>query len=142
MDEEGIIATSRFDERQRAGGTLSGEALVGLYGTRRVARLRLTVCTSAAAEYEGQPVHRAITRQLRSAGIGGTASLRGVWGFHGDRAPHGDRFLQLKHRVPVVTTETGPPEQVAEAFDVIDKMTAERGLVTAETVTEVRPADG
>lgn len=37
MDEEGIIATSRFDERQRAGGTLSGEALIGLYGTRRVA---------------------------------------------------------------------------------------------------------
>jgi len=117
-------------------------AAAGAGGQGGPDRLKLTVYTSAAAEYEGQPVYRAITRQLRSAGIGGMTSLRGIWGFHGDRAPHGDRFLQLKHRVPVVTTVTGPPEQVAEAFDVIDKMTAERGLVTAETVTEVRPAGG
>lgn len=126
---------------KRGGQLLSRPpAVAGAGGQGGPAWLKLTVYTSGAAQHEGQPVHRAITRQLRSAGIGGTTSLRGIWGFHGDRAPHGDRFLQLKHRAPVVTTVTGPPEQVAEAFDVIDKMTAERGLVTAETVTEVRPA--
>ena len=106
-------------------------------GRGPLTRLKLTVYTSEATQHEGQPVYRAITRQLRSAGISGVTSLRGIWGFHGDRAPHGDRFLQLRHRVPVVTTVIGPPEQADEAFGVIDKMTAERGLVTAETVTEV-----
>jgi PII-like signaling protein len=31
-------------------------------------RQKLTVCTSEAARHEGQPIHRAIVRQLRSAG--------------------------------------------------------------------------
>jgi hypothetical protein len=92
VNEEGIIATSRFDERQRAGGTLPGEALLGMYGTRRVA------ASTLLRGAEGTPL-----------------TVIAV-----DTSPHiavgsGDRFLQLKHRVPV----------------------AERGLVTAEAVTEV-----
>ena len=113
------------------------QAIPGTGGQDTLTRLKLTIYTSEAAQHEGQPVYRAITRELRSAGISGATSARGIWGFHGDRAPHGDRFLQLRHRVPVVTTVTGAPEQADQAFDVIDKMTAERGLVTAETVTEV-----
>lgn len=102
---------------------------------------KLTIVTSEATMHDGKrPLHAELLLRLRASQLSGATSLRGIWGFHGDRAPHGDRFLQLKHRAPVVTTVTGPPEQVAEAFDVIDKMTAERGLVTAETVTEVRPA--
>jgi PII-like signaling protein len=113
------------------------QAVPGADGRDPLTRLKLTVYTSEATQHEGQPAYRAITRQLRSAGISETTSLRGIWGFHGDRAPHGDHFLQLRHRVPVVTTMIGPPEQADEAFGVIDKMTIERGLVTAETVTEV-----
>jgi PII-like signaling protein len=56
-------------------------------------RVRLTVYTSGAARHDGQPAHRAIVRQLRSAGVTGATSLRGTWGYHGDHAPHGDRRL-------------------------------------------------
>ena len=46
-----------------------------------------------AARHNGEPIHRTIVRQLRSASINGATTERGVWGFHGDHAPHGDRFL-------------------------------------------------
>ena len=35
----------------------------------------------------------------------GATCLRGIWGFHGDHAPHGDRLLQLRRHVPVVTID-------------------------------------
>jgi PII-like signaling protein len=95
---------------------------------------RLTVYTSEATRHEGQPVHRAIIRRLRSAGLGGATSIRGIWGFHGDHAPHGDHFPHRGHHVPVITTVTDTPELISAAFDVVDTLTQERGLVTAETV--------
>ena len=55
---------------------------------------KLMVYTSEAARHDGQPIHRAIVRRLRSASISGATTTRGIWGFHGDHAPHGDHFLQ------------------------------------------------
>jgi PII-like signaling protein len=95
---------------------------------------KLMVYTSEATRHSGQPVHRAIVRQLRSAGLSGATSARGIWGFHGEHAPHGDHFPHLGHHLPVVTTVIGTPEQICTAFDAVDAMTPERGLVTAETV--------
>ena len=46
---------------------------------------KLTVYTSQAAKAQGQPIHRAIVRRLRSATISGATTHRGVWGFHVDR---------------------------------------------------------
>lgn len=60
--------------------------------------------------------------------------LRGIWGFHGDHRPHGDRLLTLARRVPVVTIVVDTPERIADSFDVIDELTAEHGLVTSEMV--------
>ena len=54
-------------------------------------------------------------RRLRSAGISGTTTLRGIWGFHGDHAPHGDRLLQLGRHVPTVTIVIDTPERIATA---------------------------
>ena len=99
---------------------------------------KLTVYTSEAARHEGQPVHRAIVRRLRSAGISGATTHRGFWGFHGDRPPHGDRLLQLERHVPTVTTVIDTAERIFAAFDIIDELTKERGLVTSETVLAVR----
>jgi PII-like signaling protein len=104
--------------------------------------LKLTVYTSEAARHDGQPVHRAIIRRLRPAGISGATTLRGIWGFHGDHAPHGDHLLQLGRHVPVVTTVIDTPEHVSAAFDVIDALTSEGGLVTVETVLAAEPAAG
>jgi len=99
---------------------------------------KLMIYTSEAALHDGQPVHRAIVRQLRRTGIGGATTLRGVWGFHGDHGPHGDRLFQLGRQVPVVTVVIDSPERIAAAFEVIDELTTEQGLVTSETVPAMR----
>lgn len=99
---------------------------------------KLMVHTSEAALHEGQPIHRAIVRRLRDTGISGATTLRGVWGFHGERPPHGDRLLQVGRRVPVVTVVIDTPERIATAFRVIDELTAEQGIVTSETVPAIR----
>jgi PII-like signaling protein len=57
-----------------------------------------------------------------------------VWGFHGDHAPHGDRLLQLRRRVPVLTTVVDSPERVQDVFEIVDRMTQHSGLVTSELV--------
>jgi PII-like signaling protein len=104
------------------------------------AQLKLTVYTSEAARHDGQPVHRAIVRSLPSAGITEVTTVRGIWGYHGDHAPHGDHFPRPTRHVPVVTTVIGTLEGISAAFDAIDPLTAERGLVTVETVLAMRPA--
>ena len=101
---------------------------------------KLMVYTSEAALHDGQPVHRAIVRRLRAAGISGATTQRGMWGFHGDHAPHGDRLLQLGRRVPAVTIVIDSPGRIAVAFAIIDELTATRGLVTSERVPAIRPA--
>jgi PII-like signaling protein len=103
-------------------------------------RIKLTAYTSEAARHDGQPAHRAIVRLLRSAEVSGVTSQRGIWGFHGDHAPHGDHSHRHGHHVPVVTTVVDTPERIAVAFDVIDSLTAGRGLVTAEAVLAPQPA--
>jgi PII-like signaling protein len=101
---------------------------------------KLMVYTSEAALIDGQPIHRAIVRRLRSAGISGATTQRGIWGFHGDHAPHGDRLLQLGRHVPAVTEVIDAPERIAVAFAVIDELTRDQGLVTSEVVPAMRPA--
>lgn len=106
------------------------------------ARLKLSVYTSEAARHEGQPVHRAVARQLGLAGVESVTTVHGIWGFHADHAPHGDHFPHRGRHVPVVTTVTGTPERISAAFDAVGTLTAERGLVTVQTVLAVQLAAG
>jgi PII-like signaling protein len=99
---------------------------------------KLMVYTSEAALHRGQPIHRAVVRQLRAAGIAGATTQRGIWGFHGDHTPHGDRLLQVGRHVPAVSVVIDAPERIAAAFSIIDELTREQGLVTSETVPAVR----
>ena len=122
-----------------AAGTADADADAAMGMTPQ---LKLTVYTSEAARHEGQPVHRAIVRSLSAVEISEVTTVRGIWGYHGDHAPHGDHFPRQAHHVPVVTTIIGPPERISDAFDVIDPITPERGLVTVETVMAAWPADG
>ena len=103
---------------------------------------KLMVYTSEAAQHQGQSVHRAIVRRLRSAGLSGATTQRGIWGFHGDHAPHGDRLLQLGRHVPAVTIVIDTPDRISAAFSVIDELTSERGLVTSEIVPAMRASAG
>jgi PII-like signaling protein len=103
---------------------------------------KLMVYTSESALAGGQPIHRAIVRRLRAAGVSGATTQRGVWGFHGDHAPHGDRLLQVGRRVPALTVVIDAPDRIARAFAIVDELTREQGLVTSETVPAMRAAAG
>ncbi|MGA8247812.1 MAG: DUF190 domain-containing protein [Nocardioides sp.] len=102
---------------------------------------KLTVYTSESHLHAGEPVHRGIIRRLRQTQASGATSLRGVWGYHGDHAPHGDRLLQLGRHAPVVTVVVDTPQRIAASFDVIDELTSEHGLVTAEMVPAMQYVD-
>lgn len=95
---------------------------------------KLMVYTSEAARYHGQPIHQAIVLRLREAGLSGATTLRGVWGFHGDHSPHGDRLLQLSRHVPAVTIVIDRPDRITAAFEIIDELTTTTGLITSEIV--------
>ncbi len=95
---------------------------------------KLMIYSSEQAKYRGEPQHRLIVRRLRAEGLRGATVLRGIWGFHGDHPPHGDRFFQLRRRVPVITIVIDSPPRIADAFKVIDEATQERGLVTSELI--------
>lgn len=104
---------------------------------------KLTVHTSEAALHDGAPIHRALVRRLRDGNVvSGATVLRGVWGFHGDHKPHGDRLFQLTRQVPVTTVVVDSPERIAAAFPFVDELTAERGLVTSELVPAMVSIDG
>lgn len=138
-----LLTLERVAICKRDGKLLCGPAaLPGTDETGMALWHKLMVYTSEAAQCDGQPIHRAIVRRLRAAGISGATTLRGVWGFHGDHAPHGDRLLQLGRHVPVVTTVIDTPERIATAFSAIDELTREHGLVTSETVPARRASAG
>lgn len=104
---------------------------------------KLMVYTSEAALHDGTPVHRAIVRRLFDArAASGATVLRGLWGFHGDHEPHGDKWIQLARRVPVTTIVVDTPERIAASFAVIDELTSEHGLVTSELVPALMSIDG
>ena len=94
---------------------------------------KITVLTSEAT---GQ--HDALVHRLRRSGAAGATCLRGVWGYHGDHEPHGDRLLQLRRRVPIVTEVVDTPEGVARWWPHVEEATAATGLVTSEIVPAYR----
>ena len=95
---------------------------------------KLMVYASEQARHGRNPLHVALVRRLRESGASGATCLRGIWGFHGDHAPHGDRLLQLRRHVPVVTIIVDTPERIAASFEIVDELTREAGLVTSEMV--------
>jgi PII-like signaling protein len=99
---------------------------------------KLTVHTSHSEMHDRRPLHLEIVRRLRASGCAGATSLRGLWGFHGNHQPHGDRLLAIRRHVPVVTVTIDTPQRTARSFAIIDQLTTEHGLVTSEMVPAVR----
>jgi PII-like signaling protein len=97
-------------------------------------RQKLTIVISEAALHERRSVYAELVRRLRRANAAGATSLRGIWGFHGDHPPHGDRLLSIRRHVPVVTEVIDTPSRIAALFAIVDELTREHGLVTSELV--------
>ena len=98
---------------------------------------KLMIYTSHAATHQSTPAHLTLIRRLRAADAAGATCLRGIWGFHGDHTPHGDKFFQIQRHVPVCTITIDTPERTAESFKIIDEITSDYGLVTSEIVPAV-----
>jgi PII-like signaling protein len=104
---------------------------------------KLTIHTSEATRHDGVPIHRGIVDGLRTQRAGGGVTvLRGIWGFHGDHQPHGDRLFQLGREVPVTTVVVDSPARIAASFDLIDQLTGTHGLITSEVVPALVSIDG
>jgi len=99
---------------------------------------KLMVYAGEQSRHDGAPLSAQVVRALRDAGAAGATSLRGIWGYHGEHAPHGDTFWQLRRRVPVVTVVVDTPERIRRWFAVVDELTDETGLVTSELVPAFR----
>jgi PII-like signaling protein len=107
---------------------------------------KLTVYSSHDATHDGRSLHLELVRRLRAGDAAGATCLNGVWGFHGAHAPHGERLLQVRRHVPVLTITIDSPANAQRSFQLIDELTAEHGLVTSEVVPAVhagrqRPGD-
>lgn len=104
---------------------------------------KLTVHTSEATLTDGAPIHRALVRLLRqNRAAAGATVLRGIWGFHGDHHPHGDRLIQFGRQVPVTTVVIDTPENISRSFDLVDQVTGRHGLVTCQTIPAAVVLDG
>ena len=95
---------------------------------------KLMVYAGEEAQHQGHPVYVQLARRLLQAGAGGATALRGVWGYHGDHQPHGDRLLSLRRKVPVLTVVVDTPARIRRWFGIVDELTDETGLVTCEMV--------
>jgi PII-like signaling protein len=85
-------------------------------------------------------LYGALVRRLRLEGAAGATTLRGLWGYHGEHPPHGERFWSVRRHVPAVTVLLDTPANMRRWFAVVDEMTTESGLVTSELVPALRAA--
>lgn len=99
---------------------------------------KLMVYAGEQSRHDGRPLSGQLVRALREGGGAGATSLRGIWGYHGEHPPHGDRLWQLRRRVPVVTVIVDTPERSRRWFAIVDALTDETGLVTSEIVPAFR----
>lgn len=99
---------------------------------------KLMIYASERSTHEGHPLYVSLIRRLREQGAAGATSLRGLWGYHGDHAPHGDAFWSARRRVPMVTIVVDTPDRIRRWYAVVDELTHEAGLVTSEMVPAFR----
>jgi len=139
-----LLTVERVQVCKRDGQLLARPpALPAVDAHGRMLRQKLTIYTDAATHHDGVPIHRALVRRLwESQTVGGATVLRGIWGFHGDHKPHGDKLIQYGRQVPVTTIVVDTPEVIGQCFDLIDDVTGRHGLVTSEMVPALLLLDG
>jgi len=131
-----LLTLERAQVLKRDGTLLADPRQSAVGGTAAGAR-KLTVYAGEQARQDGRLLYRALIGRLRAEGAAGATSLRGLWGYHGDHHPHGERFWSVRRHVPVITVLLDTPANSRRWFQVVDEMTQETGLVTSEDVGEV-----
>ncbi|MBS1890615.1 MAG: DUF190 domain-containing protein [Actinobacteria bacterium] len=99
--------------------------------------VRVTLVTSEVASRGSHPVYVEFIHRLRREGAAGATALRGVWGFRGEGAPHGDRVLALRRDVPMVVELVDAPEPAARWLEIARELACEGDLVYAQRISKV-----
>ena len=99
---------------------------------------KLMIYAGEQVKANGHPLYVELVRRLRERGADGATALRGIWGYHGDHRPHGDKLLSLRRHVPVVTIVVDTPERIESLYPAVDELTEQTGLVTSEIVPASR----
>jgi PII-like signaling protein len=125
-----------------AAGAEIGALVPGAVRTLETVRLGRPPDDSARLEklmvHSGEhDLHDRLIARLREAGGRGATALRGIWGFRGGRAPHGDAFWALRRRVPVLVVVVDTPERIATAYAIADELGDGDALLTTEPVEPV-----
>jgi PII-like signaling protein len=102
---------------------------------------KLMVYAGEATRVDGLALHVQLIRRLLQAGASGASVLRGVWGYHGNHRPHGDKPWSLRRHVPTVTVVVDTPERIRHWFTIVDAVTQQAGLVTCEAVPAFQARD-
>jgi PII-like signaling protein len=102
----------------------------------------IRVYTRRTAEVNGRALYSELTRSLREAGAAGATTILGDWGFSSDEPPHGDRLGRVASHRPTYTVYIDRPDRVAAAWPLIDRLTAEHGIVTSLLVPGYRERAG
>jgi PII-like signaling protein len=136
MPHRPLITFERIQVCKRDGQVVARPAVLPAHDAQgRPLWQKLMVHTSESTRHDGVPIHRALVRRLwESQATSGATVLRGIWGFHGDHEPHGDKLIQFGRQVPVTTIIVDTPHGIARSFEIVDELTGTHGLVTCETV--------
>jgi PII-like signaling protein len=98
---------------------------------------KLTVHCGAEAMVGDRPLHLALLELVQSQGIAGATSLRGVWGFSGADAPHGDSARSLRRRTPMVTVALDHRQAIERVLPAVCALVGSTGVVSREWVPVV-----
>ncbi len=144
MLDQPLATVERVQVCKRDGHLLARPpALPAVDAAGREVHQKLMISTSEATRHDGVPIHRALVRRLLESGTAsGATVLRGMWGFHGDHEPHGDKLIQFGRQVPVMSIIVDTPDRIARSFDIVDEVTGGHGLVTCEMVPALLMLDG
>lgn len=122
---EAVERNSVYD-RERLHG--DGPSIAAAEGTR------VTLVTSEATRGEHHPLYLEFIHALRHGGAPGATALRGVWGFRGSVAPHGDRVLALRRDVPLIVETVDSAEGAAKWLEIAESLASESDLVYCRSV--------
>jgi len=143
MPHRPLITSERIQVCKRDGQVVAPPTMLPAHDSQgRPLWQKLVVHTTEATLHGRVPIHRALVRRLSESGVTtGATVVRGVWGFHGDHEPHGDRLIQFGRQVPVLTIIIDTPERISRSFGIVDELTGTHGLVTCETVPALMALD-
>lgn len=88
-------------------------------------------------QWEGEPLHEAIIKRLRTMEVSGATVYRGVRGYGLKGKNHKAGFLHLKHDLPMMVVVIDTAERIELAMEAIEAM-MEDGLIVTSDVDVIR----